>query len=85
MARLTERRIVPLAVLLALAAAACASSQPVADAGRAGEYQISCGYLGWYICYERADQLCPGGYKVLAEEEDGGRRTRIACKNRETP
>ena len=87
MARLTDRRIAPLAVLLSLAAAGCASSQPVNEPGRTGEYQISCGYLGWYICYERADQLCPRGYKVVAENEDhfGGRSTRIACKNTETP
>jgi hypothetical protein len=83
MARRTERRIAPLAVLLSLAAAGCASSQQVRDTGRAGEYQISCGYFAWYICYEKAGELCPGGYKVVSENEEhfGGRSLRISCEN----
>jgi hypothetical protein len=87
MARRTERRRTPITVLLSLAAAGCVTSQQASDTGRAGEYHISCGYFGWYMCYERADQLCPSGYKVVSEEEDhfGGRKTRIACQNRETP
>ena len=81
MARRTERRIAPVALLLALAAAGCSSVQPIKDDGRAGRYEISCGYFGWYICYDRAGQLCPGGYKVLSESEEhfGGRKLRIAC------
>jgi hypothetical protein len=87
MARRTEGRTALIAALLALAAAACATSRQAADTSRAGEYEISCGYFGWYICYDRADQLCPRGYRVVAENEDhfGGRSTRIACKNTETP
>ena len=82
MARRTERRLAPIALWLSLAAAGCTSVQQVRDSGRAGEYEISCGYFGWYICYERADQLCPGGYKVVSESEEhfGGRTTRISCQ-----
>ena len=82
MARLTEARGAAIAALLSLAAAGCATSQQANDSGRAGEYQISCGYFGWYICYERADQLCPGGYKVVSENEEhfGGRSLRISCR-----
>ena len=71
-----------MAVLLWLAVAGCATSQQAPDTGRAGEYQISCGYFGWYICYEKADQLCPGGYKVVSESEEhfGGRKLRISCQ-----
>ena len=82
MARRTETRSALIAASLALAAAGCATSQQVKDTGRAGEYQISCGYFGWYICYEKAGQLCPGGYKVVSENEDhfGGRKLRISCQ-----
>ena len=57
-------------------------SQHAPDSARAGEYQISCGYFGWYICYEKAGQLCPGGYKVVSESEEhfGGRKLRISCE-----
>ena len=84
MARRTERRRAPITVLLSLAAAGCATSQQASDTGRAGEYQISCGYFGWYICYERAGQLCPRGYKVVSESEEhfGGRQLRISCEER---
>jgi hypothetical protein len=84
MARRTERRIAPITVLLSLAVAGCATSQQASDTGRAGEHQISCGYFGWYICYERAEQLCPGGYKVVSESEEhfGGRKLRISCEER---
>jgi len=64
MARRTEGRFAP--VVLALAATACATSHQAPDTTRAGEYEISCGYFGWYICYQKADELCPGGYKVIA-------------------
>ena len=84
MARPTEDAIALIAVSLALAAAGCASVEQLRDTGRAGEYQISCGYFGWYICYERAGQLCPSGYKVVSENEEhfGGRKLRISCEER---
>jgi hypothetical protein len=84
MARRTERRLAPIALLLALAAAGCATSRQAPDSTRPGEYEISCGYFGWYICYQKADELCPGGYKVVAESEEhfGGRKTRISCEGR---
>lgn len=71
-----------MAGLLSFAAAGCATSQQAPDTARAGEYQISCGYFGWYLCYEKAGQRCPRGYKVVAESEEhfGGRRLRISCQ-----
>ena len=82
MARLTETRSALIAAWLALAAAGCATSEQVKDSGRAGEYQIACGYFAWYVCYERADQVCPGGYKVVSENEEhfGGRKLRVSCQ-----
>jgi hypothetical protein len=71
-----------MALALSLATAGCATSRQAPDTTRAGEHQISCGYFGWYICYERAGQLCPGGYKVVSESEEhfGGRKLRISCQ-----
>jgi len=82
MARRTEVRTAAIAALLSLAAAGCATSQQAPDTARAGEYQISCGYFGWYICYDKAAQLCPGGYRVVSESEEhfGGRKLRISCQ-----
>jgi hypothetical protein len=82
MARRTEGRIALMAIVLSLAMAGCATSQQAPDTTRAGEYQISCGYFGWYICYDKAGQLCPGGYKVVSESEEhfGGRKLRISCQ-----
>jgi len=82
MARRTEARTAALAVLLSFAAAGCATSQQAPDSARAGEYQISCGYFGWYICYDKAAQLCPGGYRVVSESEEhfGGRKLRVSCQ-----
>jgi len=82
MARRTETRGAAIAVLLSFAAAGCATTEQVRDSGRAGEYQISCGYFAWYICYEKADQLCSGGYKVVSESEEhfGGRKLRVSCQ-----
>jgi hypothetical protein len=63
-----------------LIASACATSEQVRDAGTGPEYRISCSYFGWHICYDRADQICPGRYKVLAENEGPrGRELRISC------
>ena len=82
MARRTEGRMAPLLLSLALAAAGCSNVQPVQDSGRAAAYDISCGYFGWYICYDRANQVCPGGYKVVSEKEEhfGGRSMRVSCE-----
>ena len=68
--------------MLSFAAAGCATSQQLRDTGRADDYEISCGYFGWYICYDKAGQLCPGGYKVVSESEEhfGGRKLRISCQ-----
>ena len=82
MARRTEARFASIAVLLALSAGACTTVHQAPDTRRAGEYEISCGYFAWYICYQRADELCPGGYKIVSESEEhfGGRKTRISCQ-----
>jgi hypothetical protein len=69
-----------MAPLLFLILAGCATTQEIRRLDRATEYSISCGYFGWYICYSKADELCPERYKVLSESEGiNGRQLRMAC------
>lgn len=68
------------AVFLLLAAAGCATSQEIRRPDGSTEYLISCGYFGWYICYDKANELCPGRYKTLSESAGFDRKElRIAC------
>ena len=68
------------AVLLALIVSGCATSQEMRRADGSREYLISCGYFGWYICYDKAKEICPERYKVLSENEPFYRKElRIAC------
>jgi hypothetical protein len=69
-----------IAAFLLFLVAGCATSQQVQRLDRSTEYSISCWYFGWYICYNKAAQLCPDRYKVLSENEGfSGRELRIAC------
>ena len=69
-----------MAALLLLTVAGCASSQTVGRLDQGTEYSISCWYFGWYICYNKAEEICPGRYKVLSENETfTGRQLRMAC------
>ena len=77
-------RNVILAAFLCATVGGCATSQQVPRSeGRAAgatEHLISCSFFNWYLCYEQADKICPGRYKVLSESEGVARRElRIAC------
>jgi hypothetical protein len=68
------------AAFLVLLAAGCATSHKAARPDGGAEIEISCWYLGWYHCYDRARESCPDGYRVVSETEGwGGRKLRIAC------
>ena len=68
------------AALFSFVVAGCATSQQIGRVDRSTEYSISCSYFGWYICYNKAEEICPGRYKVLSESETyGGRQLRMAC------
>lgn len=56
--------------LIAAAAliAACTTTERIARPDGRVEYLIACGAsLGWNICYNRANEVCPSGYETLAQ------------------
>jgi len=70
-----------LAALLLVLLTGCTTTQEIRRPDGTVEYLIACGAsLGWNICYDKANQLCPGGYSTLSE--DGGfnrKELRIGC------
>lgn len=74
------KRITAAAVLLLLLAG-CTTTQEIRRPDGTVEYLIACGAsLGWNICYEKANQICPAGYTTLSEDAGFNRKElRIAC------
>lgn len=70
--------------LLTLALTACTTSQEIRRPSGESEYLIGCGAAtGWNICYEKANELCPQGYKTLLEDSGFNRKElRILCPKR---
>jgi hypothetical protein len=63
-----------------MVAAGCATSQPVPKPGVGTEHVVSCWYFGWYLCYEKAKEICQGDYKVVSQSDGAmGRELRITC------
>jgi hypothetical protein len=71
------------AVILLLAG--CTTAEEIRRPDGSVEYLIACGAsLGWNICYDRANELCPTGYETLAEDAGFNRKElRIACPGAE--
>ena len=73
------RTLVPACV--AVLAAGCVGVEQVQRTGGVTEQVISCGYLNWIYCYERARERCPEGYRVLSQSEGyGPKEMRVACQ-----
>lgn len=69
-----------IATCLLMAAAGCASSDTIPRPGGPSEYVVSCWYFGWYMCYDRAKEICGGDFKIVSHDEGaGGRKLRITC------
>lgn len=58
--------------LMALAClAGCTTAEAINRPDGSKDYIIACGAgLGWNICYSRANEVCPSGYKTVSQ--DGG-------------
>lgn len=74
------RSVGALTTFLALMTA-CTTTQEIKRPDGRIEYLIACGAaLGWNICYDRANELCPNGYETLAEDAGFNRKElRISC------
>ena len=63
-----------LSVILALAAAGCASVNPVPFTGPSGRqgYAMQCSGMGRSIeqCYQVGGQKCPGGYQIVSRSSE---------------
>jgi hypothetical protein len=56
------------AVICICACAACTTTQEIRRPGGEREFLIACGAsLGWNICYDRANEVCPQGYLTVSE------------------
>lgn len=71
-------------VALAVAISACTTTQEIRRPDGSVEYLVACGAsLGWNICYDKANELCPGGYTTLSEDAGFNRKElRISCPSR---
>jgi hypothetical protein len=74
-------RLFPFLAVIALLLSACTTTQEIRRPDGSSEYLIACGAaLGWNICYDKANEVCPSGYNTLSQ--DGGfnrKELRISC------
>lgn len=74
-----------LRILMALAGlgvlAGCTTAQKINRPDGTVEYQIACGAAtGWGVCYSRAQEECPSGYKTIKEDQGFNRKElKISC------
>lgn len=74
------KRIIGSAFLILLLVGCSTTAQVIRRPNGTREYLITCGGVGWKACYEKANQVCPGGYATVSE--NGGvfsNELRIAC------
>ena len=70
-----------IAVRAVLLLTGCTTTQEIRRPDGKVEYLVACGAsLGWNICYDKANQLCPNGYITLSEDAGFNRKElRIEC------
>lgn len=74
-------RFIVFCILLMGLIGGCTTTQKINRPNGEVEYLIACGAsLGWNICYGRANEVCPSGYKTISEESGFNRKElRISC------
>jgi len=74
-------------VLMLAALAGCTTTQEIRRPDGSSEYLIACGAsLGWNMCYEKANEVCPMGYQTLSEDAGFNRKElRISCPGARKP
>ena len=66
-----------LAIVAAIVAllASCTTAEEIRRPDGRVQYIVACGAsLGWNICYERANELCPEGYTDVSKEAGFNRK-----------
>jgi hypothetical protein len=73
-------RLLGLLIILAIFTG-CTTAQQIRSPNGDMEYVIGCGaILGWNVCYNRANDVCPDGYTTLSEDQGFNRKElRIIC------
>jgi hypothetical protein len=68
-------------IFLAIFIFGCTTTQEIRRPDGKKEFLIACGAsLGWNICYEKANQICPNGYETIKEDAGFNRKElRILC------
>lgn len=81
-----RENFVRLLILVAVSAAisACTTTQEIRRPDGSVEYSVACGAsLGWNICYDKANELCPGGYTTLSQDAGFNRKElRVSCPSK---
>ena len=69
------------AFLLLIATTGCTTTQEIRFPDGTIDYLITCdASLGWNICYNKANEVCPSGYTTIFEDPGFNRKElRIAC------
>jgi len=59
----------------------CTTTQEIKRPNGVQEYIVACGAgLGWNICFNKANELCPSGYTTISEDAGFNRKElRISC------
>jgi hypothetical protein len=67
--------------LVLLALVSCTTTQEIKRPNGTVEFLIACGAaVGWNVCYDKANQVCPSGYNTLSEDAGFNRKElRISC------
>jgi hypothetical protein len=67
--------------LLLSAITGCTTAQEIRRPDGTIEYLIACdASLGWNNCYDKANEVCPSGYRTIFEDAGFNRKElRIAC------
>lgn len=58
----------PFVLIASYALIACTTTQEIRRPDGEREFLIACGAaVGWNICYDRANEVCPQGYLTVSE------------------
>lgn len=70
-----------LLIVTLLILAGCTTTQEIRRPDGSVEHLIACGAsLGWNVCYNQANKVCPSGYDTLSEKSGFNRKElRISC------